>query len=68
MSIAVTTNVGAHLTTVSHTHEDTTQYLTNISIEDVRELHAELGKVIEHADKPAEPWAAKPKRRTLGKK
>lgn len=63
MSIDVTTSPGATATSIIRDYGGTlVQHMSGLTLDEVRHLHAELGKVIELADTPAAPWTKKPRR------
>jgi hypothetical protein len=56
MSIEVTTSVHAATTNITHRSDLGTYQLQDLTLDEVKELHAELGKVIEFAEKKPERW------------
>jgi hypothetical protein len=59
MSIEVHTTPQAAATRVTHRTGQGTYQLQDLTLDEVKELHDELAKVIEYAEKKPEPWKKK---------
>ena len=59
VTISVTTTPMGGSTDITRSRDTGTDQIQGLTLAEVRELHAELGKVIEFAEKKPEPWGKK---------